>query len=76
MNLVFDDNKISGVLLRGRVTVSLRPNTILNIQTKDGFITVINQNQENNVIMDFAGGKTQVRTLSGLATLNENSIAP
>lgn len=76
MNLAFDDNKISGVLLRGRMTVSLRPNTILNIQTKDGFITVINQNQENNIIMDFAGGKTQVRTLSGLATLNENSIAP
>ena len=75
MNLAFDENKISGVLLRGSIRVSVRPSTTLNVQTKDGFITVFDQNQANDVVIDFAGGTTQARTLSGLAILNGTSIA-
>jgi hypothetical protein len=75
MNLVFDENKISGVLLRGSVAVSVQPNTTLNIETKDGFITVLNQNQENDIVVDFVGGKTRVKTVLGLAAITEISIA-
>lgn len=75
MNLVFDENKIFGVLLSGSVSVSVRPSVTLNVQTKDGIITVFDQNQENDVVVDFVGGMTQARTLSGLAKLNGTSIA-
>ncbi len=75
MNLAFDEKNFFGVLLRGTVTVSVRPHTTLNIQTKDGLITVLNQNQGNNVVIDFVGGKTRVKTLTGLVTLNKTSIA-
>jgi hypothetical protein len=74
MNLAFDEKKIFGVLIRGDVTISVRPHITLNIQTKDGLIKVLNQNQENNVVIDFVGGKTRVKTLTGLATLNKTSI--
>lgn len=74
MTLAFDENKISGVLLRGSVKVLVQPNTILDIQTKDGFIEVFNENQENNIVIDFVDGKTRVKTVSGLATLNGISI--
>jgi hypothetical protein len=57
------------------VSVSVRPSVTLNIQTKDGIITVFDQNQENDVVVDFVGGMTQARTLSGLAKLNGTSIA-
>ena len=75
INLSLDENKILGVLSKGSVTVSVQPDTTLAIQTKDGFIKVLNHNQENIIVISFVGGKTQVRTLSGLATLNGTSIA-
>ncbi len=75
MNLAFDANKIFGVLLKGSVAVSVQPYTTLNIQTKDGFITVLNENQKNDLVIDFVGSKTQVKTFTGLATLNGASIA-
>jgi hypothetical protein len=75
INLVFDENKITGELLKGNLTISARPNTILNIQTKDGVITFPNINQENNVFIDSVKGKTRIRTLAGLAALNGTLVA-
>ncbi|MGI9036427.1 MAG: hypothetical protein ACR2GD_10375 [Pyrinomonadaceae bacterium] len=75
MNLSFNENGINGSLLRGSLMVVGSPNTALNIRTKDGIITFVNPRQENSVIINFEKGKTEVRTLSGLAALNGNSIA-
>lgn len=75
MNLSFDENKISGALLKGRMTVLLMPATTLSVQTRDGVVKVISQNQETNISINYVKGKTQVRAFSGAALLNGVSIA-
>ncbi len=75
MNLVFDESRISGVLLRGTITVSIPPHTNLKIQTKDGIVETVDEGQENKIVIDFVNGKTRVKTLSGFAALNNTLIA-
>ncbi len=70
MNLAFDETKITGFLSRGSLTVKVPPSNGLDIQTIDGVISTPNQNQENVVTINFVNGKTQVKTISGFASLN------
>ncbi|MDQ3322652.1 MAG: hypothetical protein M3525_09540 [Acidobacteriota bacterium] len=75
MNLAFDETKITGFLSRGSLTVKVPPNNHLSIQTNDGVVSTPNQNQENVVTIGFVNGKTQVKTIGGLASLNKVLIA-
>lgn len=70
MNLAFDETKITGFLSKGSLTIKVPPNNGLSIQTIDGVISTPNQNQENVITINFVNGKTQVKTMSGLASLN------
>jgi hypothetical protein len=75
INLAFDETKITGFLSRGSLTVKVPPKNDLRIQTIDGVISTPNQNQENVVAINFVNGKTQVKTMSGSASLNGVLIA-
>jgi hypothetical protein len=70
MNLTFDENRVAGIFTEGLVTIAVSPRTSLSIQTVDGVITNPDQSQENVVIIDFANGKTRIKTVAGVASFN------
>ncbi len=76
INLAFNETKITGLLSRGSLTVKVPPNSGFVIETLDGAVSAPNQNQENIATINFVGGRTQVKTVSGMALFGSTLIAP
>lgn len=74
INLNFSETTISSVLTSGQLTLAAAPNIRIAIQTADGIITNPDRSKNNVFIVDFANGKTRVRTQRGTATFNGTAI--